>query len=141
LLDGAVVNPVPVAATIDDATDLTVAVDLSGPVESRPVPPISASLISDNRYRQRILKFVEAVRPPRGPRESSRGLVDVAFTSMQTMQDTIARLRLSAYPPDVLVQLPRNAYGLFEFWRAEELIEIGRDCAARAFAREGPQGR
>jgi len=46
------VNPVPVAPTIDDATDLTIAMDLSGPFESRPVPPISASLISDNRYCQ-----------------------------------------------------------------------------------------
>lgn len=139
LLDGAVVNPVPVAPTIDDATDLTIAVDLSGPLESRPVPPISASLISDNRYRKRILKFVEAVRPPRGAREPSRGLLDVAFSSMQTMQDTIAHLRLSAYPPDVLVQIPRNACGFFEFWRAEELIELGRDCTEQAFARARPQ--
>jgi NTE family protein len=134
LLDGAVVNPVPVAPTLGDATDLTIAVDLSGPVESRPAPPPSASLIGDNRYRQRILKFVEAVRPPRGNKEPSRGLLDVAFTSMQAMQDTISRLRLSAYPPDVLVQIPRNACGFFEFWRAEELIELGRERAAQAFA-------
>jgi NTE family protein len=138
LLDGAVVNPVPVAPTLDDATDLTIAVDLSGPAESRPVPPISASLISDNRYRKRILKFVEAVRPSRGTREPARGLLDVAFTSMQTMQNTIAQLRLSAYPPDVLVEIPQNACGFFEFWRAEELIELGRERAAQAFARARP---
>jgi NTE family protein len=134
LLDGAVVNPVPVGPTIDDATDLTIAVDLSGPVESRPMPPIGASLIDDNRYRQRILKFVEAVRARRGAGEPSRGPLDVAFTSMQTLQDTIARLRLSADPPDVLVQIPRNACGFFEFWRAEELIELGRERAAQAVA-------
>jgi len=140
LLDGAVVNPVPVAPTVDDATDLTIAVDLSGPLESRPVPPISASLIGDNRYRKQILKFVEAVRPPRGAREPSRGLLDVAFTSMQTMQATIAHLRLSACPPDVLVQIPRNACGFFEFWRAEELIELGRDRTAQALASARPSG-
>ena len=139
LLDGAVVNPVPVAPTVDDETDLTIAVDLSGPLESHPVPPVSASLISDNRYRKRFLKFVESVRPLSGHREPSRGLLNVAFTSMQTMQDTIARVRLSAYPPDVLVQIPRNACGFFEFWRAEELIELGRDRAAQAFASQRPQ--
>lgn len=53
---------------------------------------------------------------------------------MQTMQDTIARLSLSAHPPDVLVRVPQNACGFFEFWRAEELTALGRDCAARAFA-------
>jgi NTE family protein len=133
LLDGAVVDPVPVAPTLDDTTDLTIAVDLSGPAELTPVPAVSASLIGDNGYRQRIRKFVEAVRPPRGPREPSRGLLDVAFTSMQAMQDTISRLRLSACPPDVLVEIPRNACGFFEFWRAEELIELGRERIARAF--------
>jgi NTE family protein len=137
LLDGAVSNPVPVAPTLDDATDLTIAVALSGPAESRPMPPISESLIGDNSYRTRILKFVEAVRPVRAPKEPSRGILDVAFTSMQAMQDTIARLRLSAYSPDVMVELPRNACGFFEFWRAEELIALGRDRAAQAFAQAG----
>jgi NTE family protein len=137
LLDGAVVNPVPIAPTLDDATDLTIAVDLSGPAESRPAPPVSASLIADNSYRKRILKFVGAVRPARVPKEPSRGLLDVAFTSMQAMQDTIARLRLSAYSPDVMVEVPRNACGFFEFWRAEELIALGRERAAQAFAQAG----
>jgi NTE family protein len=127
-----------VAPTLGDATDLTIAVDLSGPAELRPVPPTSASLLGDNRYRAQILKFVNAVRPSRGPKEPSRGLLDVAFSSMQTMQDTIARLRLSAHPPDVLVEIPRNACGFFEFWRAEELIALGRDRAARAFANARP---
>lgn len=137
LLDGAVVNPVPIAPTLEDTTDLTVAVDLSGPAESRPTPPVSASLVGDNSYRRRILKFVQAARPVHAPIEPARGLLDVAFTSMQTMQDTIARLRLSAYSPDVMVEVPRNACGFFEFWRAEELIALGRDRAAQAFAQAG----
>ncbi len=132
LLDGAVVNPVPVAPTIDDDTELTIAVDLSGPAELRAAPPAQAAPQGDSRYRRQILKFVEAVRPPRKSLEPSRGLLDVAFTSMQAMQDTIARLRASAHPPDVLVQIPRDACGFFEFWRAEELIELGRERAAQA---------
>ena len=137
LLDGALVNPVPVAPTLDDATDLTIAVDLSGPPESRPMPPISASLISDNSYRRRILKFVQTARPARETKPPSRGLLDVAFTSMQAMQDTIARLRLSAYSPDIVVEIPRNACGFFEFWRAEELIALGAERAAKAFSQAG----
>jgi NTE family protein len=72
LVDGAVVNPVPIAPTLADATDLTVAVDLSGPPESRPLPPPSASLIGDNGYRRRILKFVDTVRPRRKSGTPSR---------------------------------------------------------------------
>lgn len=134
LVDGAVVNPVPVAPTVDDATDLTIAVDLSGPAEPRPTPAVSASLLGDNRYRRQILKFVDSLRPQRKPDTDGRGLIDVAFASMQTMQDTITRLKLAGCPPDVLVQVPRNACGFFEFWRAEELIELGRERAAQAMA-------
>ena len=134
LVDGAVVNPLPVAPTLDDDTALTVAVDLSGPAESRPMPPVGASLIDDTSYRQRILKFVGAARPMPPSGRPSRGLFDVAFTSMQIMQDTIAHLRVSPHAPDVVVAIPRNACGYFEFWRAEELIALGRERAALAFA-------
>ena len=134
LLDGALVNPVPVAPTLDDETELTIAVDLSGSAQARPTPPMAMSRTGDNSYRRRILNFVETVRPGRGLKEPSRGLFDVAFTSMQTMQDTIARLRLSAYSPDVMIEIPRDACGFFEFWRAQELIALGRDSAAQALA-------
>jgi NTE family protein len=133
LLDGAVVNPVPVAPTRDDATDLTIAVGLSGPAESAPTSPTSESLIGDNSYRRRIRKFVESVRPAFNSKPASRGMLDVAFTSMQAMQDTISHLRLSACSPDVMIEIPRNACGFFEFWRAEELIALGRERAALAF--------
>lgn len=152
LLDGAVVNPLPVATALADETDLKVAVDLSGPLESPSAPlltpPATPSLITDNSYRQRILKFVGAGRaapapPAPAPREASRGLLDVAFTSMQIMQDTIANLKSAAYSADVKVSVPRDACGFFEFWRAEELIALGRDRAERAFAQAGlgPPGR
>jgi NTE family protein len=133
LLDGALVNPVPIAPTLEDATDLTVAVNLSGPEESRALPPVSASLISDNSYRKRIARFIDGLQAARVPREPRQGLLDVAFTSMQAMQDTISQLRLAAYAPDVRIEIPRNACGFFEFWRAEELIELGRERAAQAF--------
>jgi len=77
------------------------------------------------------------VRPVRARKEPSRGLLDVAFTAMQTMHDTIADLKLSACSPDVIVEIPRNACGFFEFWRAEELIALGRERAARAFEHVG----
>jgi len=134
LVDGAVVNPVPIAPTLDDATELTVAVALSGAPEARLLPPPSAGLVDDNSYSRRFRSFVDSRRRVREPKRPSRGLIDVAFVSMQAMQDTIARLRLSAYSPDVMIEIPRNACGFFEFWRAEELIALGRARAAQAFA-------
>jgi NTE family protein len=135
LLDGALVNPVPIAPTLDDDTDLTVVVDLSGPAESRASPPTTASLIDDNSYRKRIARFIDGLQPVRLAAEPRHGLIDVAYGAMQAMQDTISQLRLSAYAPDIKVEIPRDACGFFEFWRAEEVIALGRERAAQAFAR------
>jgi NTE family protein len=37
----------------------------------------------------------------------------------------------------VIIEIPRSACGFFEFWRAEELIDLGRERAAMAFAQFG----
>ena len=137
LVDGALVNPLPIAPTLNDGTDLTIAVSLSGPAEYRPVPPRTTPMINGNAYRERIRAFVGSLMPTGQSTEPARGLFDVALISMQTMQDTIARLRLGAYSPDVTVEIPRNACGFYEFWRAEELIALGRERAAQAFLKVG----
>jgi NTE family protein len=137
LLDGALVNPVPIAPTLGDTTDLTIAINLSGPAELRPAPPASTPMVNGNAYRQRIRAFIESLQPARTSDAPTRGFIDIAFVAMQAMQDTIARLKLAAYSPDVTVEIPRNACGFHEFWRAEELIALGRERAAQAFATTG----
>jgi NTE family protein len=137
LLDGALVNPLPIAPTLTDDTDLTIAVNLSGAAELRPVPPAPTPMMNGNTYQRRIRAFIENLHLARSSGPRSRGLFDIAFVSMQTMQDTIARLKLAAYSPDVTVEIPRNACGFYEFWRAEELIALGRERAAQAFAKSG----
>jgi len=137
LFDGGLVNPVPIGPTLDDATDLTIAVSLSGPMEAVPLPAPSAPLPEANSYRQRIHAFIESLHhsaPPVGP---AHGMFDIAFASMEAMQRTIEQLRLSALAPDVMVEMPRNACGLFEFWRAQEMIALGRERTARAFDEVG----
>jgi len=137
LLDGALVNPLPIGPTLNDATDLTVVVNLSGLAELRPVPIASTQTVNGDSYRQRVRSFIDSLHLARSPAAPSRGLFDVAVTAMQTMQDTITRLKLAAYSPEVTVDIPRNACGFFEFWRAEELIELGRERTAQAFERLG----
>jgi NTE family protein len=134
LIDGAVVNPVPVSPTQNDTTDLTIAVNLDAQAEAQPRAPLRPAQTANSAYRQRILKFVNGVRPARVQATPQRGPLDVAFTAMQAMQDTIAQLKLSAHPPNVVIEIPRNACGFFEFWRAEELIALGRARTAAALA-------
>jgi NTE family protein len=138
LLDGALVNPVPIAPTLKDTTDLTVVVDLSGPEQIDVHPHLSHMAASEGGYRKRISKFVDGLKPARVIAKPQHGLVDVAFASMQAMQDTISQLRMAGQSPDVKIEIPRNACGFFEFWRAEELIALGREHAEQTFKRFSP---
>lgn len=137
LLDGALVNPIPIAPTLNDRTDLTVAVDLGGPAEDLPVvapaPPPPRS--GGNHLRERIRAFIDGLYPAREAPTDPLGPLEIFSASMEAMQTTIARLKLAAYAPDVTVVIPRNACGFHEFWRAQELITLGRARTQRAFER------
>lgn len=137
LVDGGLVNPVPVAPTLSDTSELTVAVNLSGPVEWRPSAPPSEPVPDGKTYRNRIRAFIDRLQLSRAPAARPGGMIDVALASMETMQNLIARLKLAAYSPDIKVEIPRNACGFYEFWRAEELIALGRERTAQAFAAVG----
>lgn len=133
LVDGGLVNPVPIAPTLNDRSDLTVAVTLAGPSEDLanvPAPAVPAS--SD--YAGRIRAFVESLVAPTTTR-AAPGMLEVALRSMEAMENTIARLKMAAYSPDITVTIPRNACRIHEFWRAGELVTLGRERCEQAFAR------
>jgi NTE family protein len=136
LVDGGLVNPVPIAPTLNDPTDLTIAVNVGGRAEASPAEAPSAPIPDENDYRQRIHAFIESLNPSRAVLDTTPGMIDVALRSMEAMENTIARLKLAAYSPDVTVEVPRNACRIHEFWRAEEMITLGRERTARAFAKE-----
>lgn len=133
LVDGGLVNPVPIAPTLNDPTDLTIAVNLGGRSEASPAPVPSAPIPQEDGYRQRIHAFIESLQSPRVVTNAAPDMIDIALRSMEAMENTIARLKLAAYSPDVTIEIPRNACRIHEFWRAEEMIALGRERTVRAF--------
>ena len=150
LLDGGIVNPVPVGPTLNDHTEVTVAVDLNGRHESIAVPAaaepatVPSSLVSPEK-RERIAALVERWWPGdiRGEgangamaviarRAENLGITDIALRSMETMQGSITQFRLAATPPAVLIRIPRNLCGFFDFDRADDLIAFGHARADAA---------
>jgi NTE family protein len=137
LVDGGLVNPVPIAPTLNDTTDLTIAVNLGGRYEAEPTPPPSETIPSGSAYRQRIQAFMESLGQGKAAVATTPGMIDVALRSMESMENTIARLKLAAYSPDATIEIPRNACRIHEFWRAEEMIALGREKAERVMGTNG----
>ena len=61
-------------------------------------------------------------------------MLDIADQSFDAMQGAIARQKLASYPPDIIIELPRNLCGTLEFDRADEMIEAGYRLAAEKLA-------
>lgn len=132
LLDGGLINPIPIAPTMRDKTDFTIAVNLGAKAapayEKAPLKETPEE--SEEGYRQYIVQFIDALQQRFAANEESDiGFFDVVASSMDTMQNTIARFRLAAYSPDVVINIPRNVCTFYEFHRARELIAVGRHRA------------
>src|SRR3712207_5748090 len=70
-------------------------------------------------------------RVDRPKRPNAPGIASVMVDAFNITQDRIARSRLAGDPPDVMIAPKLSPIGLFEFHRAQECIEIGRQDAER----------
>jgi NTE family protein len=157
LVDGGVINPVPMEPVIGADADFTMAVSLSGPKDHSQIrTPVkeSAAQRPPNEWLDRFLKgaagvwendFVASImaRFARGEGEEEAGpgfdppppglgIADVTTMSLDTMSALITRFRLAALPPDVLVTVPGDAAKAVDFHRADELIALGRELTEAA---------
>jgi NTE family protein len=146
LLDGGVLNPVPIAPTLQDSTDAIIAVSLSGVEKrmgerSRRSPKPKSSEKPRHRYQKQIEAFIDQLQERLGfgsereENEPSLSLTDAALLSLDAMQASIARCMLAAYPPDLLIEIPINTCAAHEFYRAEEVIAVGEYWAQQAIER------
>jgi NTE family protein len=136
LIDGGVLNPVPIAPTFNDETDITIAVNLGGPIEmsnvkvENSITPASKSSPLQEKVNGFIKQLKDSVT---GSNDKDWGVYDVANQAFDAMQSTIARQKLAAYPPDIVIEIARNACGTLEFDRADEMIELGRTKTQACF--------
>ena len=135
-IDGGVLNPVPIAPTFRDETDMTIAVNLGGTIEHlknlenlKPVPKKTASMI-----QKKISNFITRFHKTKKPDIARRdwGAYNIVSHAFEAMQSTIARQKLAAYPPDHTIEIAKNACGTLEFDRASVMIDLGYEKAREA---------
>lgn len=137
LVDGGVLNPVPVAPTLRESTDISIAVSLSGREEQGREgegAEVEGGDLLQSSYQKAISDFIEGIQDKLGMKdaEPSVDMFHVVSNSIEAMQNSIARFRLAAYNPEHLIEIPGNACGLFDFHRAREMIDLGYEQAERA---------
>ncbi len=144
LVDGGLLNPVPIAPTFRDFTDLTIAVNLNAQTPRAFVRPQTsateekAGLNAEHGYQARIRQFLDAIGDNFGGGDAQRlGVFELTTRSFETMQNAIAATKVAAYHPDVLIDVPRDSCAAHEFHRAREMIELGWQLAESAMEPSG----
>ncbi len=137
LIDGGVLNPVPIAPTLNDDTDLTIAVDLGAdPINKNEMQAIEEEE-EFSAIELGIKKIVQSLGwKDEKPKQLNLGMYNVAIKAFDAMQSTIARQKSAAYPPDVEILFARDLCGTFEFDKADELIELGYQEAQKAISKK-----
>lgn len=141
LIDGGILNPVPVAPTLSTVTELTIVVDANGPAaDPPPLAPKDDGQESNRRF-EAVRQFIDGFNAERPPVDTRPGLSAVLNRSLETMQAAITRQHLAVFQPDVVISVPKNACMVHEFHRAAPMIELGRKLAARALDSADPGPR
>jgi NTE family protein len=140
LVDGALVNPVPVSAARALGARLVIAVNLNsdlfgrgtiianhGPDENDTAPEPAKV----NGFR-RMFGGERSLRRQFFGRRGRPGLPTVMVEAFNVMQDRITRARLAGDPPDVLISPRLGGIGWFDFHRAAEAVEIGNEATTKS---------
>lgn len=138
LMDGALVNPVPVTVARALGADLVICVNLNGEIKLRgtviQIQPETDEMVDAVADEPQSRGFFgsglrRAPRPAHAP-----GMATVMIEAFNITQDRIARSRLAGDPPDVMIAPKLQTVGLFEFHRAAESIDRGAEAAERVLA-------
>ena len=142
LVDGVIVNPVPVAAGRALGARVVIAVNLNADMFGRgaTIADHGSDLADAERWqesnRRRGLRGLfgaeQLLRRQMLGTAGRPGIATVMMDAFNVMQDRITRSRLAGDPPDVLINPRLGHIGLFEFHRAEEAIALGNDATEKA---------
>ncbi|MBL7858585.1 MAG: patatin-like phospholipase family protein [Cyclobacteriaceae bacterium] len=136
LVDGGVLNPLPLDVVHREEGDLLVAVNINANI-----PYARNVVVEENTEKAAYLKMLDAFRTKfmnsvSGSEETVEklGFFDLLTKSYDLTQDRLTELMIQVHKPDIVVNISRDACGVFEFYRANEIIEEGRRSFRRAIA-------
>ncbi|EQA35231.1 NTE family protein RssA [Leptospira inadai serovar Lyme str. 10] len=135
LVDGGLVNPVPVSLCRAMGADYVIAVDLNQDLLEKREEEDKKEISTDqmSRWRSWTSKFWGSDLDERlkDEKDEKPGIMEVVSKSINIMQIRITRSRMAGDPPDILLA-PRLRYiGLMEFHRGKEAIAEGRDIVRK----------
>lgn len=136
LIDGGVLNPVPIAPTFGQNNDLTIAVNLGAKPNIPSITPIENpqpedSWITDFSELASSIKEYFLHEKSRFEQPFNWDVYEISNKAFDSMQSSIARQQLAAYPPDITINISRDACGMLDFTLVQEMVDLGYQTAEK----------
>lgn len=140
LVDGGLVNPVPVSVCRALGADVVIAVNLNGNVAGKhfkkPVKSAKKNELKKNnsvvdKLTDLVMDYTGSIFSTNKAKDQPPNLFEAIAGSVNITQDRITRSRMAGDPPDILLSPKLSHIGLLEFYRAKEAIREGNECVQR----------
>ena len=134
LVDGGVVNPVPINHVKRMKDDILVVVHVNAniPVYNPPITKYEKEK-KQSIYSKKIKEFysqLNKINPM--TRNENMGYFYLMNKTVSLLTYQISTMTIEKYSPDILIQISRESCDIFDFYKAEELVEIGRHAAKKS---------
>jgi len=135
LVDGGLVNPVPVSVCRALGADIVIAVNLNGDIVGKHFEKSKKVLKNDlgivDKISDLVSEYTTSIFTNSKTEEQPPNLFEAIAGSINITQDRITKSRLAGDPPDIMLTPKLSHIGLLEFYRAEEAISEGKKCVER----------
>ena len=133
IVDGGVLNPLPLNRVKRNEGDILVAVDVNSNIPFTPPKAVTEVEIEEQaNYLKLVEDFKEKLKTfwptPKNPAPTpvkKFGFFDIMNKSIDLMQERMTAMQMELMKPDIVIQISRDSCGTFEFYKAKELIQEG----------------
>lgn len=134
-VDGGVLNPIPVNRVFRNQDDILIAVNVNAPIPyQKPINDDSEWKYYDRFVRGKLQSFQKKfTRLVPANKKENTGYFNLIGETSSLMLSQIAKLTLEMNPPDLLIEISRHSCGVFDFYKASALIELGKEATIESF--------
>jgi len=133
LVDGGVLNPIPINRVKRHDNDILIVVNV-GADKTGTTPLVSESLSEidkkHNKYLTKIHETINNIIPKNNT--DKLGYYNLLNKTTSLMLQKISEFTLEKYKPDILIEIPKTAFGTYDFYKANEIIDVGKNAAIQA---------
>lgn len=131
LVDGGLINNIPINHAQRNDNDLLIAVNVNADI---PLPEKKEDKEEESFYQKTIEKFNKNLSELfSDDKKDDLNYFDIMNISFEIMRNEMVTYTLENNPPDILIEIPRSRCDIYDFYKADELIEMGRKAAIRSY--------